>query len=104
MYCLKSCEIISVVSLMTSRLNESKEKKKKLRAHTSPIRAPVIIQVVSVVVADLLLRVGEHGESLTHLLEFLFLLLLHLWSRCAVAICVTKTRHGRDKMNNHHIS
>lgn len=46
---------------------------------TSAIKTAVILQVVPVVIADLLLRVGEDSEGLTHFFEFLFLLLLHLW-------------------------
>ncbi len=70
-------------------------------ALTSPIKAAVIVQIVSIVIADLLLWVGEHSECFTHLLEFLFLLLLHLWSRCTVTVCKGKTRYNRDKKNNH---
>ncbi len=72
-------------------------KKRNLKkALTSTIEATVIIQVVAIVIADLLLWVGEHSEGLTHLLEFLFLLLLHLRSRCTVAVCGTnKTQTSR---------
>lgn len=42
---------------------------------------------MSVVVANLLLGVGEHGEGLANLLELLLLFLLHLRGRGAVPIC-----------------
>lgn len=54
---------------------------------TSSTKAAIVIQVVSIVIADLLLWVREYSEGLTHLLELLFLLLLYLCSSRAVAIC-----------------
>lgn len=54
---------------------------------TSSTKAAIVIQVVSIVIADLLLWIREYSEGLAHFLELLFLLLLHLCSSRAVAIC-----------------
>lgn len=54
---------------------------------TSAVEAAVVVQVVSVVVANLLLGVREHGESLANLLELLLLFLLHLGGGSTVPIC-----------------
>lgn len=76
------------ISLMSCRfyVNPAKEQT-LLNAFTSTIHAAVVIQVMSIVIADLLLWVGEHGEGFAHLLELLLLLLLHLLSRRTVAVC-----------------
>lgn len=59
----------------------------KLKELTSTIKAAIILQIVAIVITDLLLWVGEDSKGLTHLLEFLLFLLLHLWSSCTVAVC-----------------
>lgn len=71
--------------------------------NTSSTKATIVIQVVSIVIADLLLWVREYSEGLAHLLELLFLLLLHLCSSRAVAICPimpAKKTFGRNHQNN----
>ena len=80
--------MFSFIPPMTYRRNVNLAKeKKRLKAVTSTITGALIFQVVSTIVAHLLLWVREHSEGLAHLLEFLFLLLLHLWSCRTVAVC-----------------
>lgn len=60
---------------------------------TSSTKTAIIIQVMSVVIAGLLLRVREYSKGLAHLLELLFFLLLHFRSCRAVAICPMMSQH-----------
>lgn len=67
-------------------------------ALTSAIESTVVVQVVSIVVANLLLGVGEHGEGLANLLELLLLFLLHLRGRGTMPIC-RGWRHDAEGSN-----
>ena len=67
---------------------------KRYLTSSSSSTAAVVVQVVAAVVSTFLLGVRQHGEGLAHLLELLLLLLLHLRSGGAVAVCPGNTTRG----------